>query len=157
MHLIELCQTYVDVWINDMRFEIDKILTLKENTVTFESLKFILKQGRVDVLYQPRYLIAFAMILSDIKRHGLKMINVSDFIKAFGDRWHYVKLLRDMMTTLPKLTNGKGEFLPDIKEKALNSFEVNARFVAKTLKLDINPTLVDETDSNGRINTLWTF
>lgn len=121
--MVELCQSYVDVWINDLRFEIDPDLTREENDSVIENVKKAVEFGDSSIVKDPRITIAIAMVLAEQRRHKLKMPNVLSIMKMYGKEWQKINDLRDMMAKLPRITDGNGDFLPDIKEMALKSFE----------------------------------
>lgn len=147
--LVELCQSYVDIWINDLRFEIDPDLTLEENDSVLENAKSAVEFGDPSIVTDPRKAISIAMVLAEQRRHKLKMPNVVSIMKMYGKEWQKIIKLRDMMATLPRFTDGKGNFLPDIKDIALKSFEENAQKVSDILGYPIKPYLIDESLTEG--------
>jgi hypothetical protein len=141
---VELCQSYVDIWINDLRFEIDPKLTQEENDQVISFANKAVESDDRSIITDPRKIISIAMVLAEQKRHKLRMPKILKIMKAYGNEWKKVTQLRDMMLKLPHLTDGKGNFLPEIRDLAINSLEENAKRVSDILNCPIIPFIIDE-------------
>jgi hypothetical protein len=155
--IAEICQAYVDVWINDLRFEIDPSLTIEENDGVIRGIKIIAESGDMSLLTKPTAVISLAMVLAEQRRHKLKMPNILSIMKTYGREFDKINKLRDMMMKLPRITNGEGRFLPDIREKAIKAFEENAQKVSDILGYPIKPYLIDEPLEGGGMIKVWDF
>lgn len=140
---MELSQAFVDIWIDDMMSEIEKDITKEYCETTSKSIDRSIDLMLVDHLRTNHYILAVAMNLAEAKRHKIKIKNIKAMQFYGNNEWQRIRKLRDFMAQLPKITDGKGNFLDGIKETALLEFEKGAQFVARQFKCNIEPRLIE--------------
>ena len=156
-NMLETCQSWVDIWINELRNNLWPELTVQDSDRFMEGLSRLQQTGNLLRYWDDTHTLVLAMILAEQKIYKGREYAIGFLMKALGNEWRKVKKLRDLFEKLPRFTNGGLQFTEQAKMNGLVEFERVVREVAKIFNYPIRPTIKKELVPSGERVNVWDF
>ena len=154
-HMVETTQAWVDIWINELRYNLWPELTAQEND---RSMAMLSKFGdNFQRYWNDKYSLMVAMILAEQRRNKGKLYQIAHIKNALGNEWKKIKKLQDLFEKLPRFTNKGVDFTEQAKTVGLIELERVAKEVAKIFHYPITPNIKKEAIASGEDVNVWDF